>query len=86
LRTVAAIRPTRSGPTIASISTVLPFGDDETHDGEGTSSDGDDGLILPVRLPGPAAWAFRAGANLNLERAVGHRTWEELLRVAEISP
>ena len=36
-------------------------------------------LILPVRLPGKAARAIRAGANLAPERAVGHRTWEDYL-------
>jgi uncharacterized protein YbjT (DUF2867 family) len=36
-------------------------------------------LIVPVWLPGRAARVFRAGANLALERAVGHRTWEEFL-------
>jgi uncharacterized protein YbjT (DUF2867 family) len=36
-------------------------------------------LILPVRLPGQAARAVRAGANLAPDRAVGHRTWEEFL-------
>jgi uncharacterized protein YbjT (DUF2867 family) len=35
--------------------------------------------ILPVRLPGSAARAFRDGANLAPERAVGRRTWEEFL-------
>jgi uncharacterized protein YbjT (DUF2867 family) len=35
--------------------------------------------ILPLRLPGRAAAAFRAGANLAPERAVGHRTWEDFL-------
>ena len=35
--------------------------------------------ILPVRLPGKAARAVRAGANLAPERAVGHRTWEDFL-------
>jgi uncharacterized protein YbjT (DUF2867 family) len=35
--------------------------------------------IIPVRLPGKAAAAFRAGANLAPERAVGKRTWEEFL-------
>jgi uncharacterized protein YbjT (DUF2867 family) len=44
--------------------------------------------ILPVRLPGTAARAFRAGANLAPERAVGHRTWEDFLaeRVRSPSP
>ena len=35
--------------------------------------------ILPVRVPGAAAHAFRAGANLAPDRAVGRRTWEEFL-------
>jgi uncharacterized protein YbjT (DUF2867 family) len=42
-------------------------------------------LLLPVRLPGRAARAIRAGANLAPDRAVGVRTWEEFLagRLAE---
>ncbi len=36
-------------------------------------------LMVPVPLPGKAARAFRAGANLAPERAVGHRTWEDFL-------
>jgi uncharacterized protein YbjT (DUF2867 family) len=35
--------------------------------------------ILPVWTPGGAARAVRAGATLAPERAVGRRTWEELL-------
>jgi uncharacterized protein YbjT (DUF2867 family) len=35
--------------------------------------------LVPVRLPGRAAQAFRAGANLAPDRAVGRRTWEEFL-------
>jgi uncharacterized protein YbjT (DUF2867 family) len=35
--------------------------------------------LLPVRLPGRAARAVRAGVNLNPGRAAGHRTWEEFL-------
>ena len=35
--------------------------------------------IVPVWLPGKAARAFRAGANLAPEQAVGRRTWEEFL-------
>jgi uncharacterized protein YbjT (DUF2867 family) len=38
-----------------------------------------DRLLVPVRLPGKAARAFRAGANLSPERAVGQRTWEDFL-------
>jgi uncharacterized protein YbjT (DUF2867 family) len=43
--------------------------------------------IVPVRLPGKAAQAFRAGANLAPDRAVGHRTWEDFLaeRVSSLS-
>jgi uncharacterized protein YbjT (DUF2867 family) len=36
-------------------------------------------LLLPIRLPGKAARALRAGANLAPERAVGTRTWERFL-------
>ncbi len=36
-------------------------------------------LIVPIRLPGKAARAFRAGANLAPDRAIGHRTWEDFL-------
>jgi uncharacterized protein YbjT (DUF2867 family) len=37
-------------------------------------------LTVPVRLPGKAARAYRAGANLSPGHAVGKRTWEDLLR------
>jgi uncharacterized protein YbjT (DUF2867 family) len=36
-------------------------------------------LIMPVGLPGQAARAHRAGANLTLDHADGRRTWEEFL-------
>ena len=35
--------------------------------------------LVPLRLPGQAARAFRAGANLAPDRAVGRRTWEGFL-------
>jgi hypothetical protein len=35
--------------------------------------------IMPVWLPGAAARAVRAGANLAPQRAVGHRRWEDFL-------
>ena len=35
--------------------------------------------MVPIRVPGKAARAFRAGANLAPDRAVGHRTWENFL-------
>lgn len=36
-------------------------------------------MIMSMRLPGKAAKAFREGANLAPDRAVGKRTWEEFL-------
>ncbi|MQA15702.1 MAG: NAD(P)H-binding protein [Pseudonocardiaceae bacterium] len=36
-------------------------------------------LMMPVRMPGRAGRAYRAGENLSLERAVGQRTWEDFL-------
>jgi uncharacterized protein YbjT (DUF2867 family) len=42
--------------------------------------------IVPIWLPGKAARAFRAGANLAPERAVGRRTWEEFLAARVGSP
>ena len=36
-------------------------------------------LIVPLPLPGKAAGAFRAGANLAPGKATGLRTWEEFL-------
>jgi uncharacterized protein YbjT (DUF2867 family) len=36
-------------------------------------------LIVPMRLPGKAAAAYRQGANLAPDRAVGRRTWEAYL-------
>ena len=43
--------------------------------------------IVSLRAPGKAAGAFRAGANLAPDRAVGHRSWEDFLagRVSEPS-
>lgn len=35
--------------------------------------------ILPIRVPGHAAAAIRAGANLAPDHAVGVRTWEDFL-------
>jgi uncharacterized protein YbjT (DUF2867 family) len=42
--------------------------------------------ILPVRVTGKAARAFRSGANLTPDRAVGHRTWEDFLAAHTTSP
>ena len=35
--------------------------------------------LVPLRVPGKAARAFRAGANLTPERSVGRLTWEQFL-------
>lgn len=43
-------------------------------------------LILPIRLPGNANRVFRAGANLAPDRAVGCRTWEDVLAGRVTSP
>jgi uncharacterized protein YbjT (DUF2867 family) len=43
-------------------------------------------LLVPVRLPGKAARAVRAGANLAPDRAVGRRTWEDFLAERVSSP
>ncbi|WP_446218689.1 SDR family oxidoreductase [Micromonospora sp. IBHARD004] len=37
------------------------------------------GIVVPLPVPGKAARAFRDGANLAPEQAVGRRTWEEFL-------
>jgi hypothetical protein len=52
------------------------------------SRQGGEGLgpIVAVWLPGRAARAFRAGANLAPDRAVGRRTWEEFLADRVTSP
>jgi uncharacterized protein YbjT (DUF2867 family) len=42
-------------------------------------------LIVPAPAMGAAARAFRAGANLAPDRAVGQRTWEQLL-AAQVEP
>jgi uncharacterized protein YbjT (DUF2867 family) len=42
-------------------------------------------LVVPVRIPGAAAKAQRAGANLTPDHARGKRTWEEFLAEVEAS-
>lgn len=34
---------------------------------------------MQLRMPGKAARAFREGANLAPDRAVGQKTWEQFL-------
>jgi uncharacterized protein YbjT (DUF2867 family) len=43
-------------------------------------------LLIPVWMPGGAARAFREGANLAPDRAVGRLTWEEFLAARVGSP
>jgi hypothetical protein len=43
-------------------------------------------LIVPIRFPGKAARAFRAGANPAPDGVVGRRTWEEFLRTGWVLP
>jgi uncharacterized protein YbjT (DUF2867 family) len=43
-------------------------------------------LVVPAPTMGGAARAFKAGANLAPDRAVGRRTWEQLLRDRVGSP
>jgi uncharacterized protein YbjT (DUF2867 family) len=40
--------------------------------------------ILPIRLPGRAAAAVRAGATVAPEHAAGKRTWEEFLAAQDL--
>lgn len=42
--------------------------------------------LLKIRMPGAAAAAIRAGANLAPDRAVGRRTWEEFLATSVLKP
>jgi uncharacterized protein YbjT (DUF2867 family) len=42
--------------------------------------------IIPVWMPGKAARAFRDGANLARDRAVGRLTWEEFLAARVSAP
>jgi len=42
-------------------------------------------LVIPMRVPGGAAKAQRAGANLAPDHATGKRTWEEFLAGVEAS-
>jgi len=42
-------------------------------------------LVVPMRIPGGAAKAQRAGANLALDHATGKRTWEEFIAGLEAS-
>ena len=43
-------------------------------------------VIIPMKIPGGAARAIRAGANLAPDRAVGRRTWEDFLAAWSSAP
>jgi len=66
----AGLVPDVAGPQVSSMADLL-----RTY----LRARGKHRLLVPVRLPGHAARAVRAGANLAPGRAVGHRTWEEFL-------
>jgi hypothetical protein len=42
--------------------------------------------ILPLRLPGKGARAFRAGVNIAPDQATGLRTWEDFLAERQHAP
>src|SRR5205823_5276882 len=64
------LAPDIAGPKVYSMADLLRIYLQATHRHR---------LLIPIPLPGQAARAIRAGANLAPERAVGHRTWEEFL-------
>lgn len=66
----AGLVPDIAGPRVSSMSDLLRVY---------LRARGKHRLLVPVRLPGQAARAVRAGANLAPGRAVGRRTWEEFL-------
>jgi uncharacterized protein YbjT (DUF2867 family) len=70
LATPAGLVPDLAGPRVLGMDALVR---------EYLRASGRRRPVLPVRLPGRAARAFRAGANLAPDRAVGQRTWEEFL-------
>jgi uncharacterized protein YbjT (DUF2867 family) len=70
LGTPAGLVPEMGGPQVYGMADLLR---------EYLRARGKHRMMVPVRAPGKAARAFRAGANLAPEQAVGDRTWEEFL-------
>jgi uncharacterized protein YbjT (DUF2867 family) len=70
LATPAGLVPDLAGPRVLGMDALVR---------EYLRASGRHRPVLPVRLPGRAARAFLAGANLAPDRAVGQRTWEEFL-------
>jgi len=66
----AGLVPDMAGPRVHTMADLLR---------EYLRARGKRRLLVPVRLPGQAARAVRAGANLAPDRAVGRRTWEDFL-------
>ena len=66
----AGLVPDMAGPRVYTMADLLR---------EYLRARGKRRLLVPVRLPGQAARAVRAGANLAPDRAVGRRTWEDFL-------
>jgi hypothetical protein len=62
--------PDMAGPTVYRLPDLLRLY---------LKARGERRIMLPFWLPGRAARAFREGANLAPERAVGRRTWEDCL-------
>lgn len=70
LGTPAGLVPDLAGPRVYGMSELIR---------SYLRASGRHRLIMPLWLPGKAARAMRAGANLAPERAVGRRTWEEFV-------
>jgi uncharacterized protein YbjT (DUF2867 family) len=70
LGTPAGLVPDMGGPRVYSMADLLRGY---------LRARGQRRVLVPVWLPGRAARAVRAGANLAPQRAVGHRTWEDFL-------
>ena len=70
LATPAGLVPDLAGPRVYGMDALIR---------EYLRASGKHRPLLPIRLPGKAARAIRAGANLAPGRAVGRRTWEQFL-------
>ena len=70
LRAPAGLVSEMGGPSIYELADLLR---------SYLSATGKHRLIVGMPAPGGAARAFRAGANLTPDRAVGRQTWEEFL-------
>lgn len=66
----AGLVPDIAGPRVETMSELVR---------EYLRARGKHRLLVPVRLPGKAARAYRDGANLSPDRAVGRLTWEDFL-------